>query len=696
MFQGCTSLQKAPVLPAKKVADVAYAYMFDGCTSLNYVKCLATDISEEGAVEQWMNGVPAGGTFVKASSLDWPSGANGIPEGWKVENATAEDGDMGATPLTLEAITDGYLFIENPMNLAIKYRMNDETWIETTADLIGIDIFTGDKVQFCGNNETYSDGHNHTIIHCEAECYIYGNIMSLISEDDFATSRTLTEDYTFANMFSGNELLKNHPDNELVLPATKLSNDCYNGMFSGCKSLTTAPALPATTMTERCYAYMFANCTGLTEAPRLPATALDIECYMEMFASCTSLEKAPDLLAKVLPINCYAYMFSGCEKLSYVKCLATVISDCATIGWLQGVADNGTFIKMSQMRNWPEGENGIPAGWTVQAATEADGDMGAVALTLEAVEDGIITISNPNGSMVNYQNISGDYWGSSSFTDTFQEFYVQAGDKIILSGNQPTWGNVSPGLGLHISSTNDVYVYGNVMSLVKSWDFADVTTLEGSENFACLFGDDGTTNTTIRNHPTKDIVLGATSLTESCYAMIFAGCEGLTRAPELPATTLAPMCYHRMFGNCTGLTRTPILPAPVLETECYFVMFDGCTNLRNVKCLATDISADGCTCDWLKDVAETGTFIMADDMSSEWPAGMDGIPINWGILNNSDMIPGDADLDWIITNDDATAISNLLIGLQPERFNEYAADLNGDGRITLADLISILKLILGQ
>ena len=49
---------------------------------------------------------------------------------------------------------------------------------------------------------------------------------------------------------------------------------CYNGLFSGCTSLTTAPSLPATTLSESCYQNMFNGCTSLTSAPELPATTL--------------------------------------------------------------------------------------------------------------------------------------------------------------------------------------------------------------------------------------------------------------------------------------------------------------------------------------------------------------------------------------------------------------------------------------
>ncbi len=81
MFKGCTSLTTAPELPASTLATSSYSSMFKGCTNLNYVKCLATDVSVYNCINEWLSGVSATGKFVKAASVEWPSGVSGIPEG---------------------------------------------------------------------------------------------------------------------------------------------------------------------------------------------------------------------------------------------------------------------------------------------------------------------------------------------------------------------------------------------------------------------------------------------------------------------------------------------------------------------------------------------------------------------------------------------------------------------------------------
>lgn len=88
MFRGCTGLTSAPQLPATTLTQYCYYQMFYGCTNLNYIKMLATDITASYCLTNWVYGVAGSGTFVKAASMSsLPSGDNGIPTGWTVQDA---------------------------------------------------------------------------------------------------------------------------------------------------------------------------------------------------------------------------------------------------------------------------------------------------------------------------------------------------------------------------------------------------------------------------------------------------------------------------------------------------------------------------------------------------------------------------------------------------------------------------------
>ena len=369
MFLGCTSLITAPELPATNLKGNCYYQMFYGCTKLNYIKCLATDISAYNCTYNWVSGVSATGTFVKAAGMTkWTTGNSGIPTGWTVEN--------NQEPLTFNILSDGtinWTASKASITKTIEYKLNNGEWTSiisnTGSSAPTINVIKGDKVQFRGNNAQYAtefsvyNSFSGSTALFEAE----GNIMSLIYGDDFKNKLTISSAYTFTGLFRDCANLVSAEN--LILPATTLVSNCYQNMFRNCSSLTVAPELPVTTLASNCYSAMFADCTSLKTAPALPATTLAERCYVGMFYDCTSLTTAPELPATTLAKYCYASMFYKCTKLNYIKCLATDISASNCISsWVDGVASTGTFVKAASMNGWTTGSDGIPRGWTVQNA----------------------------------------------------------------------------------------------------------------------------------------------------------------------------------------------------------------------------------------------------------------------------------------------------------------------------------------
>ena len=272
-------------------------------------------------------------------------------------------------PLTVQALTDGTIVVNNPQQYPkkMKYSLNggDKTTMSSTTT---IDVSQGDKVQFYGEGTRITSYRGTTIAGGTAQVKVYGNIMSLVDETGFATNTTLTESNTFPALFAGNANLTDASG--LLLPATTMKKCCYYTMFADCTSLTTAPALPAETLAENCYGYMFSGCSSLTAAPELPAETLAQQCYKDMFYGCTSLTTAPELPAETLAQQCYYEMFYGCSNLTSVTCLATDISAYfCTKYWLSGVSASGTFTKAATMTGWTTNStSGIPSGWTVKDA----------------------------------------------------------------------------------------------------------------------------------------------------------------------------------------------------------------------------------------------------------------------------------------------------------------------------------------
>ena len=86
MFRNCWSLVKAPELTATTLDRRCCDSMFDGCSSLNEVHCKipssysSSDISSYA--RSWLYGVSSTGTFYTNADANWPSGSSGIPTGW--------------------------------------------------------------------------------------------------------------------------------------------------------------------------------------------------------------------------------------------------------------------------------------------------------------------------------------------------------------------------------------------------------------------------------------------------------------------------------------------------------------------------------------------------------------------------------------------------------------------------------------
>ena len=231
-----------------------------------------------------------------------------------------------STPLTLEALSSGTIVVNNPKD-GMQYSKNGGTKT-TMSGTTTIDVDAGDKVQFYGNGTSITSYSGTSIAGGTADVKAYGNIMSLIDEENYATAPTLSSVQAFRWFFQNNVKLTDA--SSLLLPATTLAAQCYQYMFAGCTSLTVAPALPAETLDQSCYAYMFNGCSSLTTAPALPATALALQCYYYMFNGCSSLTTAPALPAETLARNCYAYMFSGCKSLTAAPALPamTMVREC--------------------------------------------------------------------------------------------------------------------------------------------------------------------------------------------------------------------------------------------------------------------------------------------------------------------------------------------------------------------------------
>ena len=267
--------------------------------------------------------------------------------------------DYSLDYLTFNVLTGGNILwksIGSGQAKTISYSINDGEWTSITATSSGtaIPVSVGDVVRFKGTNSTYAkDKSNYSGFDGGTATYdVEGNMMSLIYGDDFVGNNTLSGTYNFCSIFKQSKAVSAE---NMILPATTLTNYCYRAMFSLAPNLIVPPVLPATTLAQGCYWYMFESCPMST---------------------------APDLPAQTLVQECYGNMFINCSNLNYIKCLATTKSATNCLqNWVKNVAATGTFVKDANT-SWSTGTSGIPTGWVVY-----DGEL---------VEDPVINFNGEN------------------------------------------------------------------------------------------------------------------------------------------------------------------------------------------------------------------------------------------------------------------------------------------------------------
>ena len=345
-----------------------------------------------------------------------------------------------------------------------------------------------------------------------------GNIMSLLYGSNFTGNETTfpsESDHNFYSLFYNMDTRENADlinASELILPAVTLTDSCYESLFFGCTSLTTAPAiLPATTLAVSCYSTMFSGCTSLTTAPAiLPATTLAGSCYYYMFYDCTTLTTAPTLPATTLANNCYGYMFKNCTSLTTAPALpATTLT-------------NNCYQSMFQNCGALTAAPALPA---TTLANECYGDMfnGCTSITTAPLTLPATTLA------------FGCYYG-------------------MFSGCRLTTAPVLPATAL----TESCYqgMFKNCTSLTTA-PALPATTL-ARLCYGAMFS--GCTSLTTAS------ALPATTLANQCYGGMFQGCTSLVTAPELPAETLANNCYMTMFNGCTNLNYIKCLATDISAT----------------------------------------------------------------------------------------------------------------------------------
>ena len=511
----------------------------------------------------------------------------------------------------------------------LEYSKDKNTWNTITFDWtsgnhtteLPITLNTGEKMYFRNDTHLFSNSSSKYISFSSSVSSNVGGDIRTLSNYLNVDNETTPQSYMFYYLFNSN---KNIVDaSNLRLPYTTLATSCYNGMFGGCTSLTTAPTLIATTLSNYCYGAMFYGCTSLTTAPALPATTLAKGCYGSMFNGCTSLTTAPELPATTLVNDCYQYMFSGCTSLTTASelpattlvnnCYQYMFNGCTSLTTAPELP--ATTLKFNCYGSMFYGCTSLTTAPALPATT--------LAYTCYRYMFGGCTslTTAPELPATKFANdcYEGMFYGCTSLTS------APALPATSLTGNcykEMFNGCTSLTSAPELPATTlSNYCYSNMFSGCKSLTSAPALPATTLSDYCYSNMFSGCKSLT------SAPALPATTLSDYCYSNMFSGCKSLTTAPALPATTLSDYCYQSMFNGCTSLTTAPELPATTLTGNCYSNMFNNCTKLKSVTVYAKDISASNCTNNWLYNVASSGTFNNMGFASFE--TGTSGIPSGW-------------------------------------------------------------------
>ena len=360
-FSGCSELETVNIELANPYGgNYLFSGTFADCSKINDVKVnFVSWGKKEGYDEQffnnWLPNIGTSGIFRKPDVLPRIHGNACIPQFWSVEDySLGEVEDTWNIPLTFTATEDNstvklkYLFTTstNERFNNIYYRLIGATdWslyeetetLESSASGITITLNKGESVQFqCLNEETFNSWlSNYYHFALTGKIKASGNIQSLMNY------RLGLGTNGYCYLFANNPALLTAPN----MPSIFLySSRCYEGVYSGCTSLTEIPLLPFRDAgsSYSCYA-MFAGCISLTKA----------ELKVIDFGSSNNREQ----------LSC---IFENCSSLNEIKVYFNSWGGFSnTLGWVKGVSSTGTFYKINELLNTIAGTSRIPSGWTV-------------------------------------------------------------------------------------------------------------------------------------------------------------------------------------------------------------------------------------------------------------------------------------------------------------------------------------------
>ena len=347
MFEGCTSLTEAPELPATELVSSCYAAMFAGCTSLTKAPALPVTELAPGCYSNMFHGCT---NLTKAPELPATELAPDCYTAMFAGCTSLKKAPVLPATKLVAMCYSGLFQGCNSLNY-VKALFTDEPSVETTENWLSSVSSTGTfvKSQYATWDVRGDDGipEGWTVESDagtsddsqkpnpdEPSCLTFvssgESTIALIKEGDpFEITLEYSVDGKSWIPYTIGKTLELFDREKLMFRAGEQGNAFFSLNASRYYHFKISGSVAArgnimSLLDRKCernsvpihaFNSLFKYCEALTSAPVLPATELSENCYYCMFRGCTSLTKAPALPAKVMAKVCYSGMFWGCTSL---------------------------------------------------------------------------------------------------------------------------------------------------------------------------------------------------------------------------------------------------------------------------------------------------------------------------------------------------------------------------------------------
>ena len=250
LFRDCTSLTKAPILPATTLSPGCYSSMFSGCNSLKEAPSLPATILQRQCYSSMFFGC----------------------------NSLKEAPSLPATAISPECYYDMFWGC---------------TALTQAPSLPAMELSKSCYENMFRGCTALTQAPSLPAMELEESCYesMFRDCVSL-TQAPSALPAIVAKPRCYFSMFEGCTSLINAP--MIAATTCRISSDKYNNahlsyMFRNCTALANPPEIHLTTLAYHALYFMFMGCTSLIRAPHLPAMTLAEGCYYGIFNGCTSL-----------------------------------------------------------------------------------------------------------------------------------------------------------------------------------------------------------------------------------------------------------------------------------------------------------------------------------------------------------------------------------------------------------------------